>query len=379
MKQSCFFALSLAVAMLFASCGGGRTKVADRGTAAVDTLGLMPRHATGFEMEAREGYTLLSLHDPQEAEGEVWSFALVPRGTTPALPAGLQRIDVPVRSVVCMTSLQLSNFIALGRTDAVVGITSTRHLQNPEIQARIEGGLARRIGIEGNFDPEVIMGINPDLIIISPYKRGGYDVLREVGIPLLPHFGYQETTPLGQAEWIKCMGELLGVRAEADSLFAGIEGRYEELRALTAGVAARPSVLSGELRAGNWYAVGGESYLARLFRDAGADYFMAGDTRAGGVILDFESVYAGASEAQYWRILNSFDGEFSYDVLRGEDTRYADFRAWKDRAVVYCNMREVPFYESTPVEPDVVLADFIKVFHPDLVPQHEPVYYKLLK
>jgi iron complex transport system substrate-binding protein len=223
------------------------------------------------------------------------------------------------------------------------------------------------------------MGVNPDLILISPYKRGGYDALREVGIPLLPHFGYQETTPLGQAEWIKCVGELLGCRAEADSLFAEIERRYETLRALTADVDVRPTVLSGEMRSGNWYAVGGDSYLARLFRDAGADYFMADDTQAGGVILDFESVYAGASEAQYWRILNSFDGQFSYDVLRSEDARYADFRAWRDRGVVYCNMREVPFYEATPVEPDVVLADFIKIFHPELVADHEPVYYKLLK
>ncbi len=151
------------------------------------------------------------------------------------------------------------------------------------------------------------------------------------------------------------------------------------MRALAEKVEVRPTVLSGELRGGNWYAVGGDSYLARLFHDAGADYFLADDTRAGGVTLDFEQAYSGASEARYWRILNSFDGTFSYDALRREDVRYADFRAWKDRGIVYCNMREVPFYENTPVEPDVVLADFIKVFHPGLVPQHEPAYYKLLR
>ncbi len=211
---------------------------------------------------------------------------------------------------------------------------------------------------------------------------------------------------MGQAEWIKCVGELFDLRSEADSIFAAIEHRYEALRALVAAKTdhpdqtdplektdhpdqtaittplektERPSVLSGELRGANWYAVGGDSYLARLFRDAGADYFMKDDTRAGGVILDFEQVYAGASTARYWRILNSFDGQFSYDVLRREDARYADFAAWRERGVIYCNMSEVPFYEQTPVEPDVVLADFIKVFHPDLVPDHEPVYYKLLK
>lgn len=372
----------LAGALLSAGCGSGRTKIAAAAAGkgdVTDSLGLMPRHATGFEVEQREGYRLLSLHDPQDAAGEVTRFALVPRGTNPDVQAGIERVEVPVSSAICMTSLQLSNFIALGRTDAVVGVTSTRHLQNSEMQARLTDGRTRRIGIEGNFDPEVIMGIDPDLIIISPYKRGGYDALREVGIPLLPHFGYQETTPLGQAEWIKCVGELLGQRATADSLFTGIEARYEALRAVAAEAIPRPTVLSGELRGGNWYAVGGESYLARLFRDAGADYFLADDDRAGGVTLDFEQVYAAASGAQYWRILNSFDGTFSYDALRRQDSRYADFSAWRERGILYCNMREVPFYENTPVEPDVVLADFIKVFHPELVPDHEPVYYKLLR
>ena len=35
---------------------------------------------------------------------------------------------------------------------------------------------------------------------------GGYDAMRETGIPLVPHLGYKEMTPLGQAEWIKFIG-----------------------------------------------------------------------------------------------------------------------------------------------------------------------------
>jgi len=38
----------------------------------------------------------------------------------------------------------------------------------------------------------VIMSVNPDVIFISPFKRGGYDAMREVGIPLVPHLGYNE-------------------------------------------------------------------------------------------------------------------------------------------------------------------------------------------
>ena len=115
----------------------------------------------------------------------------------------------------------------------------------------------------------------------------------------------------------------------------------------------RPMVFSGEIRGGNWYAVGGKSFLAELFRDAGADYFLKDDPRSGGVTLDFETVYSQAESADYWRIVNSYDGTFTYDALKSLDPRYADFRAFREKGVVYCNMREKPFYESMPMQPEI--------------------------
>jgi iron complex transport system substrate-binding protein len=41
-------------------------------------------------------------------------------------------------------------------------------------------------------------------------------------------------------------------------------------------------------------------------------------------------------------------------------------------------MREKPFYESMPTQPEVVLEDLIKAFHPDLLPDYTPVYYERL-
>ena len=341
---------------------------------------LNPHHATGFKVTEGKGYHLLDIQDPQHEEGTSYHFALVPRGTKPeGIPADYTVIETPVRSVICMTALQLSNFITLEALDRVIGITSSRFLFNKEMKQRLKEGTTKKIGMEGNFDAEVIIQANPDLILISPFKRGGYDSLKELGIPLLPHLGYKEMTPLGQAEWIKCMGLLVGLESEAIARFETIEKRYNELLQLTAGVKKRPVVFSGELRGGNWYAVGGRSFLAQLFRDAGADYFLKDDTRSGGVTLDFETVYSQADKADFWRILNSYPGEFSYNALKAEDSRYADFRAFREKGVVYCNLRERAFYESSPTQPEVVLADLIRAFHPDLLPDHTPVYYELIK
>ena len=350
---------------------------------------VVPRYAQGFRLTYGDGYILADIQDPQNAESSRFHYAFIHRtGDSTVSPSASEKrpsgipsdytcVEIPIRSAICMTSLQLSNFIKLDALDKVVGITSTRHLFNQEMNRRLKEGKTAKIGIEGNFDTEVIMSMNPDIILVSPFKRGGYEAMKEVGIPLIPHLGYKELTPLGQAEWIKFIGLLIGEEQVANDRFAAIEKRYNELKALTGTgkVKKRPIVFSGEMRGGNWYAVGGKSFLAQLFKDAGADYFLKEDKRSGGVVLDFETVYNQADQADFWRMVNSFPGTFTYDALREQDERYADFKAFKEKGIIYCNMKETPFYESMPTEPEVVLADLLHIFHPGLLPEHTPIYY----
>lgn len=375
--------LAIMMIAILTSCNGQKTNgntSADDENAEVDSLSMIsPQYAKGFNVRYENGVTLLDINDPENKEAELFHFALVPKDSDVAVPEGYTKIETPIESAICMTSLQLSNFIKLGITDKVVGITSTRHLHNEKMREQLKNGQTQKIGIEGNFDNEVIMAINPDLIFISPFKRGGYDAIRNVDIPMVPHLGYKELTPLGQAEWIKVVGLLTGNEHKANEEFAGIESRYNDLKALVDTVSYRPTVFSGEMRGGNWYAVGGKSFLAQQLRDAGADYFLKDNEESGGVTLDYETVYTNAADADYWRIVNSNEGKFDYSSLKSLDNRYTDFKAWKDHGVIYCNMREVPFYESMPVEPEKVLADFIYVFHPAALPDHQPAYYHLLK
>ena len=383
--QSLLFIFLFISALISCSGGNGSDRRIDSTEAVVSgdatttlTTPITLSYAKGFHITYKENYCLVDIQDPQNENLPKFHFALVPqRIEIPDLPEDFEIIRVPIRKAICMTSLQLSGFIKLGETDHVVGITSARHLFNQEINQRIEQGLTAKIGIEGNFDNEVIISLDPDLILISPFKRGGYDALKEMDIPLMPYLGYKEMTPLGQAEWIKFVGLLLGEEKKANEIFASIENRYNELKTMAANVKERPVVFSGELRGGNWYAVGGKSFLAQQFHDAGADYFLKDDKRSGGVYLDYETVYSQAENAQFWRIVNS-DEAFSYETLVASDTRYQDFRAFREHGIIYCNIRQHPFYESMPMEPEVVLADLIKAFHPQLLPDYQPVYYKRL-
>lgn len=338
-------------------------------------------YAKGFTLQKfDEGY-ILEIKDPQDSISFNYKYVLIKSNYSRYQELKSDEftvIELPITRAICMTSLQLSAFIKLEKLENICGITSTRHLFNGEVKDRIENGDIRRIGIEGNFDNEIVMEINPQIIFISPFKRGGYETLAETGIPLMPHLGYKEKSPLGQAEWIRLIGVLTDSSPKADSLFSIMSAQYNALKNRVDKIEKRPKILSGEMRGGNWYVVGGDSFLANLFKDAGADYFLKEDSNSGGLEMDFESVYNLAHDADFWRLLVSHPGEYNYQTLSKIDSRYTDFKAYQNRSIIFCNLRDKPFYENSPMEPQIVLADIIKAIHPDILPEHTPVYYSIL-
>ena len=370
------------MALLMCACSGkgGTAKSAADDGIADSTVSIEVKYATGFSVRDSADVRLVSITtgSSHKGKGSGYQFALV-HSDDVAVPEGYTKVRVPITNTICMTSLQLSNFTILNAHDVVKGLTGTKNLFNEDILARVKDGRIVKIGMEGNFDTEMVLAANPQVIFISPSKRGGYDAIKETGITLVPHLGYQELDPLGQAEWIKFIGMFIGKEREANEVFAGIESRYNELKEKTSKVSTRPTVTSGEMHYGNWHAVGGKNYLAQIFRDAGADYVI-NDEETSGENLEFEKMYALAANADYWRILNSFPGEFSYEALKASEPRNELFKAFKERKVLYCNMKQQPYYEISPVQPDVLLKDFVAIFHPELVePDYKPKYYKLLR
>ena len=361
----------LTVMAVLCACSGRKTQGDISSTSESDSIeSISVKYATGFSVRDSADIRLVDV-------GDNYHFALVKSDI--AVPGGYTKIQVPIQSTICMTALQLSNFTILDAHDVVKGLTGTKNLFDKDILARVKDGRIVKIGMEGNFDTEMVLAANPDVIFISPFKRGGYDAIKETGITLVPHLGYKELDPLGQAEWIKFVGMFIGKEKEANEIFAGIEQRYNDLKTKALNAETKPTVTSGEMHYGNWHAVGGKNYLAQIFRDAGADYVIH-DEETAGEDLEFEKMYEMAANADYWRILNSYPDEFSYEALKASEPRNELFKAFKEKKVIYCNMKQTPYYEISPVKPDVLLKDFVAIFHPELVESdYQPVFYKLLK
>jgi iron complex transport system substrate-binding protein len=200
-------------------------------------------------------------------------------------------------------------------------------------------------------------------------------------LPVILNADFLDTTPLGQAEWGKYISLFFNTEAEAEAAFAGVETRYQELAALAATAEEKPTVFANTPYDGSWFRPGGQSYLAQCFADAGADYLWADDETTGSIFLDFESVFEQAAAAEFW-VNAGFFWQTKADAL-AEDERFAQFAAFENGQVFTHNKVVTPsggsaYFETGVTNPDLILADLVKIFHPDLLPDHELYFYRQL-
>ena len=100
----------------------------------------------------------------------------------------------------------------------------------------------------------------------------------------------------------------------------------------------------------------------------------------GSIPLDFEAVFDVGADADYWINPDNAFWFTAEDVI-ASDERYGDFAAVGE-GTLYNNNAIVneaggnAFYESGAANPHVVLRDLVKIFHPELLPEHELVYYQ---
>ena len=134
-----------------------------------------------------------------------------------------------------------------------------------------------------------------------------------------------------------------------------------------------------ELKSGSaWYVSGGRSTTGKLYADAGADYVFASYPNPGGVPLSFETVFDKAQDADVWLMKYNHPTDKTYQSLQEDYAPYANFKAFKDKNIYYCNTAYRPYYEDFPFHPDRVLKDLIKIFHPSLLPEYELKYFSKL-
>jgi iron complex transport system substrate-binding protein len=340
--------------------------------------------ATGFTVEYFPNYKVVTVNTPwQDAEAPL-QYVLVQCGT-PA-PEGFSEalvIDVPVPTIVTMSTSFLPHLTQQGLLDRLIAIDTALYTSNDEVLARVAAGAVVEIGGGGSgqdVNIEALIDLEPALIMMQRFFSGdtSYPALQEAGLPVVINADFLDTSPLGLAEWGKFISLFFNTEALAEAQFAGVSERYTALQAEVAAAASQPTVFAGTPFDGTWYMPGGGSYLGQLLADAGAAYLWAEDSSTGSLFLDFETVFDRAVDADFWVNVNPFWATLA--DAEAEDARYANFAAFQNATVYSNNARVNPnggsdYFESGYANPDIILADLVKIFHPELLPDHELYYY----
>ena len=117
--------------------------------------------------------------------------------------------------------------------------------------------------------------------------------------------------------------------------------------------------------------------MAKMIRDAGGLYVWEDNEATGNATVDMESQIARGANADIW--ING-DNWQSLNSMLLEESRYSRFKAFQ-RGNVWLYNRSTnaqggsDYWSRGITRPDLILADLIKIFHPDLAKDHEFTWY----
>ena len=376
MKQFSFFLTFWVTVLLLSACGGKSSTAS--GSEQGDTIPL--HYSSNLSLIDYEDCIVAQLRNPWDTAKILHTYVLVDKNQPlpQELPQGTL-VRTPLSKAVIYSSVHCSLLKDFGALNSIGGVCDLKYIKLPEIEEGCRNGTIADVGDGMNPNIEKIIDLHPDAILLSPFENsGGYGRVEKLNVPIIECADYMETSSLGRAEWMRFYCLLFGKKTEADAMFAAVERNYKDLQELVKPISFAPSVMCDLKTSSTWYTPGGNSTIAKLYSDAGANYIFREDTHSGSLPYPFEVIFEKGQQTDFWLIRYNQPVDKTYGELEKEFAPYAGFRAFKERNIYGCNTNRVPFYEETPFHPDWLLKDLIKIFHPSLSEGYELRYYNKL-
>lgn len=372
----------LCAMICFVSCGHRSHKQSSGPEEQPDST-MQLHYAQGFDIAYFEGYTRVLVYDPWTKDKEMARYYLYKKEST-VLPEDGVALRIPIRSLSIASCTHIAFLEMLDALSLVNGVCNASVVYNPRLRKDISEGKVADLGDAFRINREKVLHLRPQAIMVSGYNQNDEHIraLSQSGVVILYNNEWMEQNLLARAEWLRYVACFLDKDSLAASLFGQTQANYLGLKALAEQAKTpKPSILSGDNFRGSWYMPGGRSHQAQLFRDAAASYYFENDSTTGSISCSFEQVVRNFNQADYWIGVSN---AFSLKGLLAIDERYTWFKAVRNKQVYAYQGRLTPeggndYWESAIVHPDSLLADFIKLFHPELLPGHEWVYINQLQ
>ena len=412
MKKLYILLCGATVALLMASCQGGKKAAAD--AEAGDTLEMkyaklltIVKHGDGEEAsDEAEGvdyqYAEALVTNPWKAGTMLHRYILIPKGEegdkTVAMLAKrcstgarctTDTVRTPVERSAVFIAPHCQLMYELGCQQAIRGVCDLDYINIQDVKKRVAssvnasaaGNTSAGISIVdcgSSMAPDIerIIALKPEAILVSPFENsGGYGKLDKLHIPIIEAADYMESSPLGRAEWMKFYGMLFGneegksngisgsCESKADSLFSQIEKKYLDLKAEAGKLPKGLSILT-ERKTGNvWYVPGGQSTIGILLKDANARYIFSDDQHSGSLAMSPEQIVAKGKQVDVWAFKYFGGAPLSQAQLLQEYDGYKALAAFNRGNIYQVDTSTVPYFELTSFHPELLLREFIILAH----------------
>jgi iron complex transport system substrate-binding protein len=347
------------------------------------------RYAKRFSIAEGKGYTMVYIFGNRKNISDTTAAFLISEDSAKSytVPANITIVKSPCTKIAALSSIYATMFCELGCIKNIAAIDNIDYVNNKQIISKFNSGGLKELARMPEIDLEKTIILKPDMIFMFGMGEWEKDIdkkLQQTRIPVVISVDHLEEDALARAEWIKLFSVFVSRRQQADSIFNKVEKNYERLKVVASSAATKPTVFNEIKYSDSWYMPGGKSYVARMLKDAAANYLWKDDEKFGSLPLSFEQVYAKAKDADFWINLSLVKTK---KELLAYESRYSEFRAFKT-GNLYNNTKVTNqkgysiYWETGMIHPDKILNDLILIFHPELKSKlisEELSYYEQIK
>jgi len=287
--------------------------------------------------------------------------------------------QLPFKKIILLNASMAGYISELDTRNLIAGVTSPEYIYDGKIQSMLKAGTIQNVGNDQKYDVEKIISLKPDAVFTNHIASfdNTYQLLKNNGIQVVFLDEYREQEPLQKTAYLRLFGKLLGKDEEAGRKYDEIARNYQSLKKLALQAKEKPAVLANEMYGDVWYLPGGKTSVARFISDANARYILTDNIDEKAVTMSFEEVYAKSGGVQYW--VNAGNHTSKKEMLT-MNPFYGKLDVFSKGKIYGISGKEKgqanDFFESGNVRSDLVLKDYIRIFHPELLPGYTLTYMK---
>lgn len=293
----------------------------------------------------------------------------------------LDKENLPLKKVIILNTSLLGYVLELNQENKVIGISGTRYIYSEKIKKLLQQKKIQSVGTDQKYNIEKIIALKPDAVLTHYVAtlENTYEILKRNGVKIIFLDEYLEQNPLEKSAYLKLFGVLFGMEDKAEKIYSEIEENYNQLKGIAQKSTKYPKILVNEIYGNHWFIAGGKTFVANYLKDSHTDYILKENQDAKSIPMSFEEVFVRSKNALFWVNVGNYKTK---KKLLAINPNYEKLDAFQKGKIFNITKRQKgnanDFFESGSVRSDWVLRDYIKIFHPELLPKDTLFYMKEL-